>query len=142
MTAHAAEAGTAVDDEVTRRFAEVEAIAAAIDRRLRAEVERLGFAPGQVVLKAPGDALYRLERDPSDGSCSLVGEWRDEQGIKSGVLLFNGDGSFFVEQDVTLPHPRRPRWFVEAVNAWGRRGDTADADAGIKAEPRLLPMPD
>ena len=102
---------------------------------LHQEVEKLGFDSLDVTLQAADEAVYRLDRDPSDGSHSLVGEWRDERGMKLGELLFHADGSFFVEQDVARPHPSRQQWFVEAVNAWGRAGE-------VKAEARLLPMPD
>ncbi len=47
-------------------------------------------------------------------------------------MLFHADGSFFAEYDVIRDHPGDPRWFVEAVNAWGRGSD-------IRSEPRLLP---
>ena len=80
-------------------------------------------------------AAYRLERDPACGEHSLIGEWRDFQGQKLGGLVFHEDGSFFVEYDVIRTHPRDDRWFVEAVNAWGRGTD-------IRAEPRLLPLPE
>jgi hypothetical protein len=123
--------------EVARRFAEIADTAAAIDRRLRAEVGRLGFESETVQLLPARDALYRLERDPADGGWSLVGEWRDECGLKLGVLLFHADGSFFVEQDVVRTHPLQPRWFVEAITAWG-----SGASGSIKAEPRLLARPD
>lgn len=110
-------------------------MAVEIARRLREEVEKLGFGPSEVSLPTPEEAVFRLDRDPSDGSQSLVGEWRDDRGIKQGELLFHADGSFLVEQDVALPHPQRRQWFVEAVSAWGKAGQ-------IKAEARLLPMPD
>ena len=78
-------------------------------------------------------AKYRLERDTASGEDSLLGEWRDQRGQKLGNLVFHADGSFFVEHDVIRNHPKRPGWFVEAVNAWGRGDD-------IRAEPRLMPM--
>ncbi|MEW8208686.1 MAG: hypothetical protein AB2746_21395 [Candidatus Thiodiazotropha taylori] len=85
-------------------------------------------------MKSPEEASYRLERDPSNSEFSLVGDWMNEQGNRLGMLLFHADGSFFVEHDIVLPHPTKPDWFVEAVNAWGN-------DAVIKAEPRLLAVP-
>ncbi len=124
-----------MDEAVASRFAELQGLSGEIAACLLEEVEKIGFAAQEVVLQSPEDAVYRLERDPANGSYSLVGEWRDERGIKLGLLLFHADGSFFVEQDVVRPHPQRSRWFVEAVNAWGREGK-------IKAEARLLPMPE
>lgn len=114
------------------RFDQVADLACAVCRALSDEMTKLGFAPGSVPIGAPGSASYRLNRDPASGLNSLVGEWRDTRGQKLGGLVFHADGTFFVEYDVVRPHPRDPRWFVEAVNAWGR-------DAEIRAEPRLLP---
>ena len=123
-----------MDGEVARRFSQIEALADTIVSRLAEEVVRLGFDPAEVILRPPSVAHYQLERDPSNGELGLVGDWLDASGMKVGSLLFHADGSFFVEQDIVRPHPNKKRWFVEAVNAWGRDGD-------IKAEARLLPMP-
>ncbi len=122
-------------DQVAERYARIAPVATAIADRLLEEVDKLGFDSGSVLLQSPDEAVYRLDRDPYNGTLSLVGEWRDERGIKQGELLFHADGSFFVEQDVARPHPKRRQWFVEAVNAWG-------SDGQIKAEARLLPMPE
>lgn len=124
-----------VTDQVAERYAQIAGFAREIAGRLYDEIEKLGFDLGTVCLHSPDDAIYRLQRDPSNGEQSLVGEWRDERGIKQGSLVFHADGSFFVEQDVAQPHPGKARWFVEAVNAWGRDGQ-------IRAEARLLPMPE
>lgn len=120
-------------DPVQTRLAEVTPLAMAIRDALQGQVERLGFAVGEVQISDPLAAEYRLERDPASGEDSLVGEWRDQKGQKLGNLVFHADGSFFVEHDVIRNHPKRPGWFVEAVNAWGRGDD-------IRAEPRLMPM--
>ncbi len=124
-----------MDESIAVRFYKIEQLADRIFDLLQREVMRLGFANGDVALLRPQDATYRLERDPATSEYSLVGDWLSVQGMKLGTLLFHADGSFFVEQDVVRPHPRRSGWFVEAVNAWGRGEE-------IKAEARLLPMPD
>ncbi|MES9990908.1 MAG: hypothetical protein ABW098_03080 [Candidatus Thiodiazotropha sp.] len=124
-----------MDETVAVRFYKVEDLANRIFERLHQEVLKLGFSSGDITLKHPQDANYRLERDPASCEYSLVGDWLSEQGLKLGTLLFHADGSFYVEQDVVRPHPRQNGWFVEAVNAWGR-GDE------IKAEARLLAMPE
>jgi hypothetical protein len=124
-----------MDKSVEVRFLQVEELANQIFVKLNEEVMKLGFTINDVVLKRPQDAVYRLERDPASGEYSLVGDWTDEKGAALGGLLFHADGSFFAEQDVVRPHPKKSAWFVEAVNAWGR------ADV-IKAEARLLPMPE
>jgi len=122
-----------VTDPVQARLAEVTPLALAIRDALQGQVERLGFAAGEVEIGNPLAAKYRLERDTASGTYSLLGEWRDPRGQKTGNLVFHADGSFFVEHDVIRSHPKRPGWFVEAVNAWGRGDD-------IRAEPRLMPM--
>jgi hypothetical protein len=122
-------------DSVSDRYDQVSALADEIVARLGEEVERIGFGPQDLALSPPGAAVYRLERDPSNGTDTLVGDWCDERGARQGQLIFRDDGSFFVEHDVVLAHPLRQHWFVEAVNAWGRAG-------AIKVEARLLPTPE
>ena len=115
------------------RFDQIAPLAHAICRVLADELVKLGFATGSITIGDPGSASYRLDRDPASGLDSLVGEWRDAKGQKQGGLVFHADGTFFVEHDVIRAHPRDPRWFVEAVTAWGR-------GSMIKSEPRLLPV--
>lgn len=124
-----------MDENVAVRFYRIEQLADRVFDRLFREVAKLGFATDDVALRRPQEARYRLERDPASSEYSLVGDWLNERGMKQGTLLFHADGSFFVEQDVVRPHPTRSGWFVEAVNAWGRGEE-------IKAEARLLPMPE
>ncbi len=84
---------------------------------------------------SPIDTLsFTLEQDPASGQPSLVGVWRDARGYKQGEALFHADGSYYAEHDVVRPHPHKPRWFVEAITAWGK-GDE------VKCDPRLIPMP-
>ena len=78
-------------------------------------------------------ANYTLNRDPGSGEESLIGIWRDQQGQKQGEILFHADGSFYAEYDVISEHPKKTKWFVEAVIAWGR-------DNTVKSEPKLLPI--
>lgn len=118
--------------DVEQRYNSLSARIEQVMHRLRAEVDKLALA--DIHLQPPDSAAYRLEKDPASGEYSLIGEWRDARGNKQGNLLFHADGSFFVEYDIVQPHPKKPRWFIEAITAWGRN-DT------IKAEARLLPMP-
>lgn len=123
-----------MNEAVSQRYQEIAQIAASIHRQLGNEVQKLGFDSEELTLSAPVDAVYHMEKDPADGRFSLVGEWRDDRGMKFGTLLFHADGSFFVEHDIVRPHPSNAQWFVEAVSAWGR-------DDTIKSEARLLPLP-
>ncbi|MEJ2693918.1 MAG: hypothetical protein P8166_12925 [Candidatus Thiodiazotropha sp.] len=124
-----------MNESVALRFYKIEQLADRIFNVLGRELLKLGFAADDVVLQHPQEAAFRLEQDPFSCEYSLVGDWMSEQGMKLGTLLFHADGTFFVEQDVVRPHPNRSGWFVEAVNAWGKRGD-------IRVEARLLPTPE
>jgi hypothetical protein len=121
------------DEKLQAQLNAVSLLARAICSTLDNEIAKLGFPQGKVVIAAHTEAEYRLDRDPASGQDSLVGVWRNAQGHKCGELLFHADGSFFAEYDVIKVHPRKPRWFVEAVTAWGR-------GSLIRAEPRLLPV--
>lgn len=122
-----------MDAKLRARIEQTAPLAHAICRALREEVEKLGFEADSVPIGDPDRAEYRLSRDPASGADSLLGEWRDSRGHKQGELTFHADGSFYAEYDVVRNHPSNGRWFVEAVNAWGR-------DREIRAEPRLMPM--
>ena len=123
-----------MDTATAERYRQVEGLAHDILLCLVAEVAKLGFSEPPS-LRPAAAADYRLERDPSNGEYSLVGEWRDVRGHKQGTLLFHADGTFYVEQDIVRNHPRKQHWFVEAVHAWGKGGE-------IRAEPRLLALPE
>lgn len=121
--------GRAVEDYLER----VGALAQAICDALEAELAALGLPADKVGVAPFRQAEYRLDRDPASGENSLVGVWRDGRGGKCGELLFHADGSFFAEYDIIHVHPQKPRWFIEAVTAWGR-------GTLIKTELRLLPV--
>jgi hypothetical protein len=111
-----------------------------ICQRLRAEIDKIGFARDESVSYPYFDtANFVLTKDPYTGDINLTGYWYNEHNKKRiekvGRLQFNSDGSFYAEFDVVKPHPTNPAIFIEAVTAWGR-GDT------IKSEARLLPMPE
>lgn len=119
-----------MEETAASRYQALEPLIQQVLQRLAREVEQLGFA--EITLPTAGTAGYRLERDTLSGAFSLVGDWIDLNGHKKGSLLFHPDGNFLVEIDIAQPHPTKPRWFVEAVQAWGKGDD-------IKAEPKLLP---
>ena len=111
---------------------QVRELAESVCEALRKQVFDLGL-PVDFIDPDVNRAEYSLSRDPASGKDSLIGIWRDAKGQKQGEILFHADGSFFAEYDVISEHPEKPRWFIEAVTAWGR-------DNMLKAEPRLLPL--
>ncbi len=101
-----------------------------ICQSLRSEVDKLGLS-GELFKPDLASAEFCLNRDPANGSDSLVCVWRDGFGHKQGEIVLHEDGSFFAEYDVIKDHPNKKDWFVEAVTAWGKKGR-------IKSELRLL----
>ncbi len=105
----------------------------AICARLVSEMHKLGFMPDQLPHTPVYDQADReLAKDPYSGDETLCAYWKNPRGHRIGEIKFHGDGSFYAEYDVVLPHPKDPRWFVEGVVAWGR-------DDVIKSEAKLLP---
>jgi hypothetical protein len=109
-----------------------------ICQRLRAEIDKLGFAKDEPISYPYFDtASFVLTKDPYTGDFNLTGYWYDKRNKRRieriGHLQFNSDGSFYAEYDVVKTHPSKAEWFVEAVTAWGK-------DDMIKTEVRLLPM--
>jgi hypothetical protein len=121
-----------MSETLEQRKQELRSMAEAVCIRLKGEATKLGLAEGAIE-PSPDAADYELSRDPASGKDSLVCVWRDARGNKQGEMLFHADGSFFAEYDVVQAHPQKPKWFVEAVTAWGKGSD-------MKSEARLLPM--
>jgi len=90
----------------------------ALCQAMRREAATL-FPREPVMIRAPTAALYRLQHDRADGTESLVGEWFNDQGHRLGMLVCHASGHCFAEHDIVRAHPHDPRWFVEAVEAWG-----------------------
>ncbi len=115
-------------------------IGVSICERLRAEIDKLGFA-NDAVCDYPYYHLasFVITKDPYTGDGNLTGYWynkRNKQRLERiGRLQFNSDGSFYAEYDVVKPHPHKTDWFIEAVTAWGKEDI-------IKTEAKLLPMSD
>lgn len=100
--------------------------------RLMDEISRLGFAAEALQhLPLSGRGRLSLEKDPYSGDITHCLTWKNDYGHRLGEIKCHGDGSFYAEYDVALPHPTDRNWFVEAVVVWGK-GDQ------IKGEPRLL----
>lgn len=101
---------------------------------LEAEIKKLEFKD-TVVAPDWDSAQFSIKQDPALGSDSLEALWLGKNGTRRGSVVLHSDGTFFAEYDIILPHPKKSKWFVEAVTAWGR-------DGVIKSEARLLPMPE
>lgn len=125
----------------------------ALCQAMRREAATL-FPRQPVMIGSPDSARYRLEQDPADGGNSLVGEWFDKHGHRVGMLICHAGGQCFAEHDIVRAHPHDQRWFVEAVEAWGRcdiRRTDDSPDIGeelrpgqgleVRAEVRLLRQP-
>jgi hypothetical protein len=107
----------------------------AICRAIAEAIVRLGF-PLQTRIDLPSfdAAVFSLVTDPYTQSEDLVGYWYDAGRQRIGQIRFHGDGSFYAEYDVVQAHPNKKRYFVEAINAWGREDN-------IKTEAKLLEVP-
>ncbi|TAL51956.1 MAG: hypothetical protein EPN89_02535 [Methylovulum sp.] len=107
-----------------------------ICRKLCDEIDKLGFNAGEIEnYPIYEDAEFSLVKDPYTGDDNLTGNWYDKRKRRIGSLQFNSDDTFYAEYDVVKTHPAKPKWFVEAINAWGKADN-------IKAEAKLLPMPE
>lgn len=116
-------------EQLRKRRAEITPLAHAVIDALAAEATRLGLESPLLHLD---EAHMSLSQDPFSGEHSLEAVWKASHGGRMGSLLFHADGSFFAEVDLLKDHPTDPRWFVEAVTAWGR-------EEKIRTEPKLLP---
>ncbi len=115
--------------ELNRSFAE------AICEKLSAEIFKLGFAESEIKQYPKYDeASHELVKDPYTGDFNLTSYWYDSYKMRIGRLQFNSDGTFYAEYDVVKNHPKKPKWFVEGITAWGKADN-------IKAEAKLLPIP-
>ena len=68
------------------------------------------------------DAAFTCVIDRANDLPGYEGVWRDARAQKRGSLVINSDGSYYGEFDLLVLHPKKPRWFVEAVTVWGRDG--------------------
>ncbi len=120
------------DAELLVRVSQLRPLGEQVCAALETAYHKLGFTPEQG-LGVDFDALvFALRRDPFSQENSVEGIWLDGHRQRLGSLVFHADGTFFAEYDVVKPHPAKPRWFVEAVTAWGQGNE-------VKSEARLLP---
>lgn len=119
-----------MDDLLTRRFQQETPFLLEIQQLLVTELEKNNLSPLVVDLSAP--SFHELRKDPFDGSETWFAEWRDPQGTQLGSVSIHGSGQAYVQFDVLQPNPNNPKWFVEAVTAWGDRKQ-------LKSELQLIP---
>ena len=125
-----------LEDQVARSLPLIEALCDA----LRKEAASL-FSRTPVLIGSPTAARYRIERDPAEGTERIVGEWFDDHGHRVGMVVCHAGGQRFAEHDIVRAHPHDRRWFVEAVEAWGRAAHaTGDGTIEVDAEIRMQPQ--
>jgi hypothetical protein len=100
---------------------------------LRTELEKIGLAEKGRGMDAPFSGT-EVVTDPFDQSQTLTGFWMSPLGMKQGSVQLLENGQAFAEYDVLIQHPDKPKWFIEAVTAWGKAGQ-------LKSELRLIPVP-
>lgn len=91
-------------------------LGAAICAAVRGRVERLGLSIGDEPVW--DEACFVEQLDPLSRQTSVVGTWRG--GPRYGTVTLFPDGRVFAEYQVLLPHPTKPRCYVEAIQVWGR----------------------
>jgi len=121
-------------DELEQRIASVKDQGVALLDALRTRVNQLQLGDAVVVIPTFESAQFTLEHDKYNGQQTLMGSFYPSKHYRAGFLLFHSDGSCFAEYHVMQLHPSKPKWFIEAVEAWVRDGQ-------IKTDTRLAAMP-
>lgn len=117
-------------DKVAQRCEQAAPLLQQIWQVLDSCLKANGIEQPLAVAGSPGSHA-ELREDPFDHSQSLYIEWRTAAGQYQGNVTIHGGDQVFAEFDVLQPHPKKPRWFVEAATAWGLPG-------ALKSELRLL----
>ncbi|MBK8815816.1 MAG: hypothetical protein IPN42_10080 [Methylococcaceae bacterium] len=124
------------DNDIKQLSEQKRTFGQAICKKIMENIIKLGFSdPMKIKVPIYSEAAFNVVTDPYTQSQDLVGYWYDAKQQRIGQLRFHGDGSFYAEYDIVLPHPKKARYFVEAINAWGN-------EQNIKTEPKLLEMPE
>ena len=131
MTAAQVNSAAESDAMLRQRLAEVRPLCEAAIDGMRQQLAKLALESEIEQLKLDA-AEFSFCADPSNGSQSLIGTWKDARGYYIGSIVVHADSSFFAEYGMAAPHPKKSGWFIDAITAWGR-------DGVVKSEPRLLP---
>ncbi|MBI1174015.1 MAG: hypothetical protein GC139_01975 [Sideroxydans sp.] len=121
-------------EQLEQRKAAVTEQGEALLAALRDKVAGMKLGGEQVVIPPLESATFTLEYDLYNGQQTLMASFYPSQHYRAGFLLFHSDGSCFAEYHVMQLHPTKPKFFVEAVEAWVRDGE-------IKTDTRLAVMP-
>jgi hypothetical protein len=121
-------------DQLQQRVAEAKEQGVALLDALRARVSELNLGDVSVDIPSFETATFTLEYDQYNGQQTLMASFYPSQYYRAGFLLFHADGSCFAEYHVMQIHPAKPKWFIEAVEAWVRDGE-------VKTDTRLAAMP-
>ncbi|MGA8147993.1 MAG: hypothetical protein WB870_10520 [Gallionellaceae bacterium] len=119
---------------IRRRIALAAALGRELIDALQEKIATLNLPGEAIIIPAFEAACFTLERDRYNGEQTLRAAFFPTQYYCNGFLLFHSDGSCFAEYHVMQLHPARPKWFIEAVEAWVRDGE-------IKTDTRLAAMP-
>ena len=119
-----------MNELLQRRFQQETSFLLELQQALGGELEKNNLAPLTLDLVAP--SFQELRTDPFDGSETWFGEWRSPDGTHLGSVSIHGSGQVYGQFDVLQPNPNNPKWFVEAVTAWGSREQ-------LKSELQLIP---
>ena len=122
-------------EQLEQRIAEVTEQGMTLLAALREKVDGLSLGGEQIVIPPFESAKFTLEHDLYNGQQTLMASFYPSQYYRAGFLLFHSDGSCFAEYHVMQLHPSKPKWFIEAVEAWVRDGE-------IRTDTRLTRMPE
>lgn len=122
------------NDPLQQRVAAATDSGVALLAALREKLSTLALPGEAITIPEFGAAKFSLEYDKYNGKQTLMASFYPTPRYRAGVLLFHSDGSCFAEYHVMRPHPTKPQWFIESVEAWVS-GDE------IKTDTRMALMP-
>ena len=122
-------------EQLEQRIADVAEQGKTLLAALREKLGGLELNGEEIVIPPFESARFTLEHDLYNGEQTLMASFYPSQYYRAGFLLFHSDGSCFAEYHIMQLHPAKPKWFIEAVEAWVRDGE-------IKTDTRLARMPE
>lgn len=123
-----------MEAELQQRVDAAAADGLALLAALRERISQLNLSGEAINIPEFEAARFTLEHDKYNGEETLMASFYPSPRYRAGVVLFHSDGSCFAEYHVMRPHPAKPQWFIESVEAWVSGGE-------IKTDLRLAMMP-